>query len=378
MKLNSTNVENNIFAKTRKNFIITTILCVIALPIILFLVLYIVELLDFQWFYDMYPDFYYNIRNVFYSIYYTHDLSIYIFIFILWCIPIICISLIMYKMLKKSFSYITELENASTKLLDKNVDYIQLRPELSDIADKMNHLKLEAQKNERLAKESEQRKNDLIVYLAHDLKTPLTSIIGYLELLRESPDLPIEQRVKYTNITLDKAYRLEELMNEFFEIARFNDTKIVLMKKNLNLKLMLEQIIDEFYPLTNDQNKKIIINCDNNITCYADPDKLSRVFNNVIKNAISYSFENTNININVSYTNDLITVAIQNEGYTIPKEKLDSIFEKFYRVDNARKTSTGGAGLGLAIAKEIITLHGGNITAKSENNLTTFTLNIPK
>ena len=263
MKLNSTNVENNIFAKTRKNFIITTIFCVIALPIILFLVLYIVDLLDFQWFYDMYPDFYYNIRNVFYSIYYTHDLSIYIFIFILWCIPIICISLIMYRFLKKSFSYITELENASTKLLDKNVDYIQLRPELSDIADKMNRLKLEAQKNERLAKESEQRKNDLIVYLAHDLKTPLTSIIGYLELLRESPDLPIEQRVKYTNITLDKAYRLEELMNEFFEIARFNDTKIVLMKKNLNLKLMLEQIIDEFYPLTNDQNKKIIINCTN-------------------------------------------------------------------------------------------------------------------
>ena len=83
MKLNSTNVENNIFAKTRKNFIITTIFCVIALPIIPFLVLYIVDLLDFQWFYDMYPDFYYNIRYVFYSIYYTHDLSIYIFIFIL-------------------------------------------------------------------------------------------------------------------------------------------------------------------------------------------------------------------------------------------------------------------------------------------------------
>ena len=263
-------------------------------------------------------------------------------------------------------------------MLDKNVDFIQLRPELSDIADKMNHLKREAEKNERLAKESEQRKNDLIVYLAHDLKTPLTSVIGYLELLKESPDLPIEQRIKYTNITLDKAYRLEDLINEFFEIARFNDTKIVLMKKTLNLKLMLEQIIDEFYPLTNGQNKKILVNCDTNINCYADPDKLSRVFNNVIKNAISYSFENTDIKINVSNINNIITIKIQNEGFTIPKEKLDSIFEKFYRLDNARTSATGGAGLGLAIAKEIINLHGGNITAESENNITTFILTIPE
>lgn len=377
MKLNETNVENKIFKKTRRQFIIATISCIIMPPILAFAILSIVGLLDFQWIYDMSPDFYYNIKNIFYAIYYTHDISVFIFIAILWCIPVICISLILYRMLKKSYSYISELENASKQLLDKNIDFIQLRPELSDIADKMNHLKREAEKNEQLAKESEQRKNDLIVYLAHDLKTPLTSVIGYLELLKEAPDLPINQRAKYTNITLDKAYRLEELMNEFFEIARFNDTKIVLMKKNLNLKLMLEQIIDEFYPLTNEQNKKIIIKCNNNINCYADPDKLSRAFNNVIKNAISYSFENTNIEINAYTENNIINISIKNEGYTIPKEKLESIFEKFYRLDNARNTTTGGAGLGLAIAKEIITLHGGNITAKSQNNITTFTLRLP-
>lgn len=377
MKLNETNVENKIFKKTRRQFIIATISCIIMPPILAFAILSIVGLLDFQWIYDISPDFYYNIKNIFYAIYYTQDISVFIFIAILWCIPVICISLILYRMLKKSYSYISELENASKQLLDKNIDFIQLRPELSDIADKMNHLKREAEKNEQLAKESEQRKNDLIVYLAHDLKTPLTSVIGYLELLKESPDLPINQRAKYTNITLDKAYRLEELMNEFFEIARFNDTKIVLMKKNLNLKLMLEQIIDEFYPLTNEQNKRIIIKCNNNLNCYADPDKLSRVFNNVIKNAISYSFENTNIEIKAYTENNIINISIKNEGYTIPKEKLESIFEKFYRLDNARNTTTGGAGLGLAIAKEIITLHGGNITAKSENNITTFTLSLP-
>ena len=150
------------------------------------------------------------------------------------------------------------------------------------------------------------------------------------------------------------------------------------MKKNLNLKFMFEQIIDEFYPLTNEQNKSIIINCDDNITCWADPDKLSRVFNNVIKNAISYSFENTQIKIDVKCKNETIIVSIQNEGYTIPEQKLSSIFEKFYRIDDSRTTSTGGTGLGLAIAKEIITLHGGIIEAKSSENITTFTLIFPQ
>ena len=216
------------------------------------------------------------------------------------------------------------------------------------------------------------------MYLAHDLKTPLTSVIGYLELLKEAPDLPIQQRIKYTNITLEKAYRLEELMNEFFEIARFNDTNIILMKKNLDLKFMLEQLIDEFYPLIHEQHKHITIHCDDSIMCYADPDKLSRVFNNVIKNAISYSFENTDIQINAFCKNDIITVSVENEGYTIPENKLNSIFEKFYRLDDSRNTSSGGAGLGLAIAKEIITLHGGTIQAQSKDNRTTFILTLPQ
>lgn len=150
------------------------------------------------------------------------------------------------------------------------------------------------------------------------------------------------------------------------------------MKKNLNLKFMLQQLIDEFYPITNEQNKNIVINCDDKIMCYADPDKLSRVFNNIIKNAISYGFENTEIQINVSCDTEFITISIQNDGYTIPEDKLNSIFEKFYRLDSSRNTRNGGAGLGLAIAKEIITLHGGTITAKSNNNITTFILTIPQ
>ena len=373
MKLNNNNaIENKLFHKILKNFTIKIIIYIVAVPLIIFIISEIISRMDFNWLYRLNSNLYYTCINIFDMLF-----SGYMFLLIpvIWIIGII---VFFRKMLKKIFSYISELSKATNQILDKDVSYIQLPPELEEIAIHINQLKQESEKNERLAKESEQRKNDLIVYLAHDLKTPLTSVIGYLELLKESPDLPLEQRVKYTNITLDKAYRLEELMNEFFEIARFNDINIVLMKQNLNLKFLLQQLIDEFYPLTNEQNKNIEIHCNDTIMCYADPDKLSRALNNVIKNAISYSFENTSIDIDVSNENGLISISITNHGYTIPKDKLDSIFEKFYRLDDSRNTNKGGAGLGLAIAKEIITLHNGTITAESFNDITTFMITIPE
>ena len=280
--------------------------------------------------------------------------------------------------LKKSLSYIDYVIQASENLLNKNNNYISLPSDLSMLEKHLNQIKQESIRNELLAKTNEERKNELIVYLAHDLKTPLTSIIGYLELLNESPDLPVSYRAKYANITLNKAYRLEELINEFFEIARFNVGNIVLNKSSINLRLMLEQIIDEFYPLSKSQDKDIVINCPTSLCLAADSDKLSRVFNNVLKNAIAYSFPNSKINIDVKEKLHDVSIEISNSGTTIPKDKLNYIFEKFYRLDESRGSNSGGAGLGLAIAKEIVEAHGGKIFASSENNVTTFTINLKK
>ena len=280
--------------------------------------------------------------------------------------------------LKKALSYIDYIISASENLVNKEAEYVELPSELGMLEDHLNQIKHESMKNELLARTNEERKNELIVYLAHDLKTPLTSVIGYLELLNESPDLPIQARAKYVNITLEKAYRLEELINEFFEIARFNVGNIILNKSNINLKLMLEQITDEFYPLSKNQNKEIVINCPNSLFLNADSDKLSRVFNNVLKNAIAYSYSNSKININVKEDLRKVLVSISNTGETIPQDKLNYIFEKFYRLDDARTTNTGGSGLGLAIAKEIVEAHGGKIVAVSKNNITTFTVELPK
>ncbi|MHB8065131.1 MAG: sensor histidine kinase, partial [Ruminiclostridium sp.] len=174
------------------------------------------------------------------------------------------------------------------------------------------------------------------------------------------------------------AYRLEQLINEFFEITRFNLQSIVLEKEDINLSLMLEQMADEFYPILAPQNKKAVVYSDENITLFCDVDKLARVFNNILKNASAYSFDNTNIEITAKAQIPNIIVSFKNKGKVIPQNKLDSIFEKFYRLDSSRSSNTGGTGLGLAIAKEIVVLHGGTISAQSNEEFTEFTVTLPQ
>ena len=189
--------------------------------------------------------------------------------------------------------------------------------------------------------------------------------------------MPPEQKAKYVGITLEKAYRLEQLINEFFEITRFNLQTIVLNKEKINLLFMLQQMADEFYPMLAPQGKQISVNVPDGLTLWGDADKLARVFNNILKNAIAYSDENSVIDISAWQQDENIVITFMNQGNPIPQTKIDTIFEKFYRLDSARSTNTGGAGLGLAIAQEIVTAYNGTISVESNPENTTFTVKLP-
>lgn len=349
--------------------------CMISLTIMGIIMIILAEsraIFDFQWLYNIFPHLYDLLDNI-YELVFERAY----FIFIIFGTTLIIVLSLLYKLLNKIFSYVFAVSESADKLFDKNVEYINLPPEMVEVEKKLNHFKTEAIKNERLARENEQKKDELIVYLAHDIKTLLTSMIGYLSLLSEIKDMPQEQRNRYIDIALDKSYRLEDLINELFDVARFNSEKIVLEKEEINLNLMLEQIADDFYPTLKEMNKKINFTSDEKTILYADPDKLSRVFNNLIKNAVNYSKENTDIDISILNKENQATVKITNKGKQIPKEKLDKIFEKFYRLDSSRTSKTGGSGLGLAIAKEIVELHGGRIYAESDMKETTFSVILP-
>ena len=216
--------------------------------------------------------------------------------------------------------------------------------------------------------------NDLLVYLAHDLKTPLTSVIGYLTLLREETEISPKLQEKYTGISLRKAERLEDLINEFFDVTRFNLTSMELEFERVHLSRMIEQICSEFEPVLQEKNLTWKLDIEPEITMIGDPDKLSRVFDNLIRNACNYSYPDTEIQCSLKKENDSIVCRIKNHGKTISKEKMGRIFEQFFRVDSSRSSTTGGAGIGLAIAKEIVERHGGSIEAESAEESITFTV----
>ncbi len=274
--------------------------------------------------------------------------------------------------------YFRQIDRGLNALLNGQEQEIILSPEIEVLEKKMNLVRHTLEKRELEAKLAEQRKNDLVMYLAHDIRTPLTSVIGYLSLLEEAPDMPVEQKSKYVHITLEKACRLETLVNEFFEITRYNFQQASLEKETIDLYYMLVQMADEFYPMLSDHQNTVELVMDEDIHVSGDPDKLARVFQNILKNAAAYSTSGTVVTVRAEEREDVVRISFENMGKTIPPHKLAFVFEKFYRLDDARSTSKGGAGLGLAIAKEIVRLHGGDIFAESEEGRTVFTVELPK
>ena len=243
-----------------------------------------------------------------------------------------------------------------------------------------------AERERQLADESA-RRSDLVTYLAHDLKTPLTSVIGYLSLLDEVPDMPEAQRVRYTGVALDKACRLERLVNEFFDITRYSLTNIELELAPVDLAGLLVQLADEFYPalaahgnvakVTVAGTARTVDDPGEPLVVTVDAARLARVFGNLLRNAIAYSDEGTPVEIGAATGEGSVVVTVSDTGATIPSHKLRAIFDRFFRLDESRGSATGGVGLGLAIAREIVELHGGTISAASENGRTAFTVELP-
>lgn len=278
---------------------------------------------------------------------------------------------------KKPWKYLNEVVDATETVYEKSAKGITLSAPLHEVESRMNQIKLSVLSSEKSVAQAEEKKNELVMYLAHDIRTPLTTVIGYLSLLDEAPDIPPEQRKKYIGIALNKSQRLDVLINELFDLTRYNSKAVSLNKAEVDLSCLFSQIVDEFYPALSANENTVNVSAEDNLIISADTEMIARVFGNLLKNAASYSDNGSEIVISAKKENGFAAVTFRNTGETISPENLQTMFDKFSRLDQARTSETGGTGLGLSIAKEIVELHGGIITAQSKDRTVSFLVRLP-
>ncbi len=251
--------------------------------------------------------------------------------------------------------------------------------EFTDIAENLNRMEEDIQELIDKERTSEQSKTDLITNVAHDLRTPLTSILGYLELLRKNQKLSPEMQQKYLDIAYNKSVRLQKLIEELFGFTKLSYGKINMNVTKVDIVELLAQLLEESYPnfQKNGLSYDFVSNRKSQII-EADGDLLARLFDNLIGNAIKYGKEGKRVRVNLRAEREIVTIKIVNYGYVIPENELPLIFDRFYRTDHSRTNASGpgGTGLGLAIVKNITDMHHGTVSVSSDLSGTVFTVRL--
>lgn len=314
-----------------------------------------------------------SLQTVFY-----HPDSIIILLYVLGGIATFSVTFLLLQ--RKSMNYITRLSSAIQNISEGDLNTVVEvigDDEFSAMAANLNKMVADIRQLMDKEREAERTKNELITNVAHDLRTPLTSIIGYLELLSGPASLTQEMKKKYLDITYTKAKRLEKLIEDLFGFTKLNYGKVSMKVSKVDIVKLLSQLLEEFYPNFMDKNLAYELQSDVPAkTISADGNLLARLFDNLINNAIKYGAEGKKILVKIQSGESIVTVSVTNYGYVIPKDELPLLFEKFYRVEQSRSTNTGGTGLGLAIAKNIVDMHGGTIGVTSDLNGTVFTVRL--
>ncbi len=277
----------------------------------------------------------------------------------------------------RALRYFDELAGAVASMLEHRDEPIKLPPQLHLTQDELNDLRMRSLADERAAKAAERRKDELVAYLAHDVRTPLTSVMGYLMLLDEAPDMPEEARQRYIRTAAEKSLRLEGLIDEFFEITHYNLQAIPIERENVDVRLFCQQEADESFPDAEARSIALHVDAPEGDAAFIDPEKLARALGNIMRNAVTYADADTTIQMHARIEGDTLSITVTDQGREISPAHLERVFEQFYREDGARSSAAGRSGLGLAIAKEIVTAHGGTIEAQSTDGMTTFTMRVP-
>lgn len=289
--------------------------------------------------------------------------------------PITFILLFLY-ITRKKMDYLKNITDGLIEISKGNLEHRVKKigeDELSVLADNINYMAEELKNQIERERKTERTKNELITNVSHDLRTPLTSIMGYLGLIKNKKYENEQQMDEYLDIAFNKSEKLKELMEDLFQYTKLSNKGIELHKEDVALNEFVDQLVEEFVPIFEENNlilvkdvtkEKVVVNIDTNM--------ILRVLENLLTNAVKYSHKPSKVVIKLAKSEQEVLIMVKNKGDNIPKEDLNKLFERFYRRDKSRASTNGGSGLGLAIVKSIVELHGGKIWAECEGEDITF------
>lgn len=295
---------------------------------------------------------------------------------------VIDIIVVWWRLLRRYHQYqmnhiIEELHYIAQGHLDHRIPF-RLKGRTQHVVTSVNALVDSAVQSMNDERQIEKSKDELITNVSHDLRTPLTSIIGYLRLIEDKQYHSEEDILKYSHIAYEKAKQMKNLVEDLFEYTKVQQHGAPVNIMQVNLGQLLEQVSASFE--LEGQNRGIEITSKTTpspLIIDADPEKLGRVFSNLVANGLKYGRGASYISLNAKEHGDKVTVTVANDGEQIPEESLSHLFERFYRVEASRSKATGGTGLGLAIVKSVVDLHHGTVTVKSNINQTAFIVTLP-
>jgi len=291
---------------------------------------------------------------------------------------------VFYFLTRSTIRYMQKLSEGLTILAEGNLRYrfpAGRNDELGNVAEKVNEM---AEKLESLIEKErrvEKSKMELITGVSHDLRTPLTSILGYLQLLKDKAYKDEEEFARFLGNTHNKAVHLKTLIDELFDYARLSLSEAKLEPETIDLRAMLGQMLAETEPLAKDERISLEATLpENPVTASVDPEKLRRAIDNLLANALKYSEKPGTVRVSLEAEADSVGIAIENRGKAIGREQAERLFERFYKAEESRSDPAegGGAGLGLAIARGIAELHGGRAYLDYEDGRFRFVLALPR
>ena len=287
--------------------------------------------------------------------------------------------LLLTRRITKDMSYISNyISNIASGDMEIQITGINREDEIGEVVTQVNRMHSEIERLMKSEREALQANKEMITCVAHDLRTPLTSIIGYLQLATDVEKYPVEERQKYASIAMRKADRMQGLIEELFSYTKLMSGEITLHRSSIDIVKLVEQMTEEFYPLFMENNLEYTLEQNvYSLILDVDGELIARAVSNLISNAVKYGKDGKAVHIELEKYDSELQIRVTNFGLIIPEDSVEHIFDRFYRVESSRSSQTGGTGLGLNIAQEIAVLHGGKITVRSGINGTCFTIALP-